>query len=256
MDNYAFFAPHYDSLMREVNYNERADYLIELFKRLNHEPGITLDVGCGTGTMTLLLKKRGLDIYGVDPSEQMLSEAMDKAYDMEEHVLFLRQKAENLNLYGTIQTAISTFDSLNHIEGFDALSKAFFKVGFFMDKGGYFVFDMNTVYKHKEVLSNNTFVYETDEVFCVWQNTFEEENDNKVSISLDFFNRDNDVYYRESTAFSEYAYSTEKIKEMLNRAGFELKAVYDDLSFDEPKEDSQRLIFVAQKIEEPGKKTF
>lgn len=256
MDNYAFFAPHYDSLMREVDYNERADYLLKLFEKLNHKPGITLDVGCGTGTMTLLLKKKGLDIYGVDPSEQMLSEAMDKAYDEEEHILFLCQKAENLNLYGTIQTAISTFDSLNHIEGKAALSKAFQKIGFFMDKGGYFIFDMNTVYKHKELLCNNTFVYETDEVFCVWQNSFEEENDNKISISLDFFNRDNDVYYRESTYFSEYAYNVEVIEELLKNAGFSLRFVYDDLSFEEPKQNSQRLIYVAEKIEEPGKKTL
>ena len=48
------------------------------------------------------------------------------------------------------------------------------------------------------------------------------------------------------TSFSERGYSREKLTEMLVNAGFELEAVYGDMSFDEPKEDEQRLVFVAR----------
>lgn len=45
---------------------------------------------------------------------------------------------------------------------------------------------MNTPYKHREVLGDNTFVYDTDQVYCVWQNTWSPE-EGAVDIDLDFF---------------------------------------------------------------------
>lgn len=107
-----------------------------------------------------------------------------------------------------------------------------------------FVFDVNTVYKHREVLADNVFVLENEKVYCVWQNSLEE--DNIVSISLDFFEEENGVYYRSSESFSERAYSDEQIRELLTQAGFEVKAVFGDLSFDKPKENEQRVIYVAE----------
>ena len=65
------------------------------------------------------------------------------------------------------------------------LTKTFDRVGLFMDDDGLLFLYVNTVYKHKNVLADNTFVYENDSVFCVWQNT--PEDDNKVKIDLDFF---------------------------------------------------------------------
>lgn len=246
MKSYTSFADYYDYLMNSVNYSERADYIIKILKKFNHNAGITLDLACGTGNLTFELAKRNIDIYGVDMSQEMLSKALDKNFDNNMDILFLCQKMQNLDLYGTIDTCVSSMDSINHITSKDDLQKAFNKVGLFMVKGGYFIFDCNTIFKHKNILANNTFVYDVDEVFCVWQNTL---NDNNiVDISLDFFEPCNDVYYRTTENFSERAYSFEEIEIMLNNAGFALSAIYDDLTFDIPKEDSQRVVYVAEKI--------
>ena len=113
-----------------------------------------------------------------------------------------------------------------------------------MDDDGMFVFDVNSVYKHREVLADNTFVFENEKVYCVWQNT-PLEND-VVKINLDFFEEENGVYYRTEESFCERAYSDEQIREMLKCAGFEVEAVYGDLTFDVPKKDEQRLIYVAR----------
>lgn len=48
-----------------------------------------------------------------------------------------------------------------------------------------FIFDVNTIYKHREILADNSFVYEYPDVFCVWQNSLDEETDT-VDIMLDF----------------------------------------------------------------------
>ena len=116
-----------------------------------------------------------------------------------------------------------------------------------MEPGGYFIFDVNTVYKHQTVLGNNTFVYDTNQVFCVWQNHYLGAPEHLVDIELDFFEREGQVYYRSSEQFQERAYSTEQLAQMLTNAGLEMVAVYEEMTFSAPKDDSQRLVFVTRK---------
>ena len=247
MGAYGAFAQYYDSLTKNVEYARRADYFCQILEHWNHTPGLTLDLACGTGSLTLELTKRGFDVYGVDGSMEMLSEAQWKAAEEGLSLLFLCQKMQNLDLYGTVDTVVCMLDSLNHIVSEKELEKALRKVSLFMNPGALFVFDVNTPYKHREVLANQTFVYDTEEVFCVWQNTLEEKND-VVKISLDFFHRDGAVYTRSSEHFSERAYPLETLSKMLLEAGLKVKAIYGDLTLEPPKPDCQRAVFVAEKV--------
>ena len=242
---YETFAEFYDKLTSNAEYEERAKYILEVLKKHNHQPGLTLDLACGTGTLTILLKKLGVDIYGIDGSADMLSVALQKAADEGEQILFLRQKMQSLDLYGTIDTCVCTLDSINHITDKAVLKKAFEKVSLFMNPQGIFLFDANTVYKHQKVLSDNVFVFDTDEVYCVWQNN--PAGDRVTDSSLDFFIPEGDTYYRMNESFSERAYTVEELTEMLGIAGFEVEAIYGDLTLESPKEDEQRLQIVARK---------
>lgn len=252
MTSYVSFAQFYDGLMEDANYTERCNYIIELAKRHNHKMGITLDLACGTGSLTRLLKKNGVDVYGVDASGEMLSEAMQISFEEELDILYLKQKMQSLDLYGTINTCVCTLDSINHLTESEDVKKTFDRVGLFMDDDGMFIFDVNSVYKHRKVLSDNTFVFENDKVYCVWQNT-PMDND-IVKINLDFFEEENGVYYRTEECFCERAYSDEQIREMLKSAGFEVEAVYGDLTFEAPKENEQRLIYAARMKKSRNKK--
>lgn len=244
MPSYNSFAEYYDELMEDARYSDRCDYLLELFKRHNHEAGLTLDLACGTGSLTIELKKRGVDVYGVDASVEMLSEAMQKSLEQDLRILFLNQKMQELDLYGTVDTCVCTLDSINHITDLDTLRRAFDRVGLFMNSGGLFVFDVNTVYKHRHVLADNAFIIENDRVFCAWQNTLEDNN--IVRVDLDFFEEENGVYYRTGESFCERAYSDEELRQLLCEAGFTVEAVYGDFSFEPPREDEQRAIYVAR----------
>ena len=252
MKSYGSFAKFYDGLMKDADYERRCEYLLQLLKRHNHEAGITLDLACGTGSLTRLLAEKGIDVYGVDSSEDMLSEAMQRAYEKGLNILYLKQKMQSLDLYGTINTCICTLDSINHLTDIDDVKKTFDRVGLFMDDDGLFVFDVNTLYKHRKILCDNTFVFENDEVFCVWQNSLE-ENDT-VNITVDFFEEEEEVYYRSAENFSERAYSDSQIRELLSNAGFSVEAVYGDLSFDPPEETEQRVIYVARMVKSRNKK--
>ena len=118
------------------------------------------------------------------------------------------------------------------------------RVALFMNEDGYFVFDVNTVYKHRHILANNTFVYDTDKVYCVWQNSLKENN--IVNIDLDLFEREGETYRRYSEHFKERAYEIDELTEMLSQSGFEVKAVYRDMSTDSLQADSDRAVFVAR----------
>lgn len=244
MSSYQAFAAFYDELMEDARYSERCVYLLELLERHGHPAGLTLDLACGTGSLTIELAKRGIDVYGADGSVDMLSEAMQKSMEEGLQLLFLNQRMEELDLYGTIDTCFCTLDSLNHITDIEVLRRAFDRVGLFMNPDGLFVFDVNTVYKHREVLGNNAFILENERVFFAWQNTL--TDDNTVAIDLDFFEEDNGVYNRYSESFCERAYTDGELSMLLEEAGFAVEAVYGDMTFEPPALDEQRSVYVAR----------
>ena len=197
--SYDIFSSVYDILTENVEYERISHKICSLLHKNGVDRGLLLDLGCGTGTLSFLLEQKGFDIIGVDASEDMLSVANEKKYEDDSSALFLCQKAEELDLFGTIQCAVSTLDTFNHIDSIEKIEKAISLVSLFMDMNGIFIFDMNTPYKHKEILGNNTFVYDMDEVYCVWQNSYD-ENSGKTDIDLDFFikNEDDECFERYS----------------------------------------------------------
>ena len=243
MKSYSVFAQYYDELTENVEYSRRAEYLLELMRRLGHQPGLTLDLACGTGSLTLELYRRGVDIYGVDGSVEMLSEARMKCAEAGADILFLCQKMQSLDLYGTVKTAVCTLDSLNHLKNREELQQALSRVSFFMDPGGYFLFDMNTLYKHQVLLGNETYVYEMEDVYCVWQNRC--HTDGRVDIQLDFQPQGLSIPAAPSVLPNEP--TPWKRCWRCSKAGFEEVQVFDELTFNPPRKDSQRLVFAAKK---------
>ncbi|MBC8546804.1 class I SAM-dependent methyltransferase [Clostridiaceae bacterium NSJ-31] len=242
--SYTCFANHYDRLTGNVSYPERARYFDRLIRQYTDRAELILDLACGTGSLTVELLSLGYDVIGVDGSAEMLSVAASKAPG----ALFLCQDMAELNLYGTIDATICALDSLNHIIDADKLSRVIRRVTLFTAPDGLFLFDVNTVYKHREVLGCNTFFYENDDCCCVWQNEYQEQ-DHLVQIDLDFFvKEEGERYRRESESFCERAYEREELEQMLHSAGLEILAVYGDDTLQPPQEDTQRLIYVTRKL--------
>lgn len=244
--SYGFFASVYDILTENVDYEKIADRIDALYPKEIKESGHLLDLGCGTGTLSFLLEEKGFDVIGIDKSEDMLSEAFAKKAEINSSVMFLCQDLTELDLFGTAAGAVCVLDTVNHIESKEKICEFFRRVSLFLEMNGMFLLDMNTPYKHREILSDNTFVYDTDDVYCVWQNSYD-ENKRRTDIDLDFFIKDGDKYFKRSESFSEYEYGINDIILSLEQNGFTVLKQFDGYGENKPNDKTERVVLLAQK---------
>ena len=249
MSGYSAFARYYDELTANIDYKRRGEYFHEIIKKFKStKDNILLDLACGTGSISEVMAGLGYDVVGVDNSDEMLGMAIEKKFDSGLNIQYLCQDMRNLDMFGTIDITICALDSINHLSSLNDVRKVFEGVAFFSELNGLFIFDVNTLYKHRQVLANNTFTYETDNVYCVWENTLDPDTD-EVRMNLEFFEReDNGMWSRSSDGFSEKAYSEDEIEKLLADCGFELLAKYGDDTFSPPAETSQRIVYAARCI--------
>lgn len=243
---YAAFARYYDALTADVSYHGMAEELNRIFGRLGHSPGLTLDLACGTGSLMLELARRGIDVFGADASSDMLTVAQRKLWAAGYSALLLNQRMEELELYGPVDTVVCSLDSINHLETERQVEETFHRVCSSLNPGGCFVFDANTVYKHREILGNHTFVRDLGNIFCVWQNAYEERT-NRVAVSLDFFERKGKAYLRSSERFYERAYDTGRLCSLVERSGLHVAGVWGKESFLPPDGKTDRIVIAAKK---------
>lgn len=249
MSSYNDFALYYDILTSNIPYQKRGEYFNALINKNGKKNGVLVDLACGTGSLSEVMASFGYDVIGVDSSYEMLSQATNKKYESEHDIMYICQDMCELDLYGKMDICICALDSLNHITNKDNVQKVFNRVSLFLDKDGLFIFDVNTPYKHKEILANNTYVYEYEDVYCIWQNEFDKENLNKniVNISLDIFAiNDDNTYNRYCEEFSERAYTHEEILGFIANSNLSLVDFYAEDSFDKPNDTTQRIVYVTK----------
>ncbi len=240
---YNDFAYVYDRLINDVDYKEWADYYFKIFQRYGLNPKLGLDLGCGTGNLTLELANRGIEMTGVDLSEDMLMVAREKSEGLD--ILYLNQDMTEFELYGTVDFIVSSLDCVNYITDKRDLLKVMKLVNNYLDPGGLFIFDINTRYKLESIIGDNTFILENDDCFCSWQNEYDKKR--KLSdFYLTFFLKDGEGYTRFDEQHTQRAYEIEEIKALIESSGMRLLKVYHDRSFENPKKNSERVFFVVQ----------
>ncbi len=246
MSGYHDFSQFYDRLMTDVDYDGYAEYLLSLFDRYGSRPKTVLDIACGSGSLCEAFVKRGVDPIGIDSSEDMLFFAQDKPLLQQNDVLLLQQDMREMDLYGTADGAVCVLDSLNHLRNTEDVATVLRRLRLFVEPGGLFVFDVNTPYKHREVLGNNAFVFEEDEFVCVWRNRFNEKTCT-VDMLLDFFvETETGEYARLTDTVRERAYSRRTWENLLAQTGWDCVAVLAYNTMDTPDDTCERWVFVAK----------
>ena len=245
MNAYHALAASYDRLTGDVEYEKIVDFYWAILEREGLHPRTCVDLACGTGSVAILLAKKGLQVTAVDMSEEMLTQAWSKAEELENPPRFSCQRLEALSLPRGVDLAVCALDSLDYITDPADCQKAIIRIYRALNPGGVFIFDVNTPEKLR-AMDGQVFLDEDDDVYCVWRGEYDEET-NICSYGMDLFQRRGEVWERSFEEHREYAYSVEQLTRYLRTAGFTHIEVFADRAFCPPREGEQRVYFKARK---------
>lgn len=247
MTPYFSLASCYDALTSDVDYKNFVNFYEQIFIKENLNIKNILDLACGTGTLSYLLASCGYEVIGVDSSADMLSEAFSKAgeYKVKTAPMFINQTMQELDLFGTVDAAVCCLDSINYLQGIQAVEAAFRRVLLFLEPGGIFIFDVNTPEKLKG-LDGQVFLDEKQGIFCVWRAEYDEE-ERACYYGMDIFTKQGKLWKRDFEEHVEYAYSAKELESALVSAGFEDINYYAELKISPPGGGENRIFITARK---------
>lgn len=276
MEAYSDFAYVYDELMDNIPYEQWCDRIEDLIKEygvsepVQSDPGensaaeagngqpertedilaserdLVVDLGCGTGTLTSMLRKRGYDMIGVDLSEEMLSVAMEKGQQAEEKILYLQQDMRELELFSTVGTVISVCDSINYILEEEELLEVFNRVNNYLYPGGIFIFDFNTVYKYAQVIGDTTIAENREDCSFIWENYYyPEEEINEYELTV-FVQEDGDRFRKFTENHYQRGYTARQMADLVERSGMKVLLVKDSDTDGSVTEETERVYIVAK----------
>ena len=245
MDAYHNLAVSYDRLTNDVDYEATVDFYYEILKQEGLKPRTAVDLACGTGSVTTILAEKGLQVIGVDMSEEMLTVASQKAAEAGQASWFICQSLQQLRLPKAVDMAVCALDSLDYITDPADCREAICRVYKYLNPGGIFIFDVNTPEKLR-AMDGQVFLDEDDDVYCVWRGEFDEET-NICSYGMDLFQRKGNLWERSFEEHCEYAYSADQLVGYLKAAGFTHIRVYGDRRMEAPEAGEQRIYIKARK---------
>ncbi len=250
---YDILAPIYDEINKDISYSEWADFIESVMDRNGGflEKNLILDLGCGTGKMTLELARRGYDMTGVDYSPEMLDRARESAErEGLSNILWLNQDMRDFELYGTVGTVVSCLDCMNHLTSRPDFMKCLSLVHNYLVPDGLFIFDINGKKKFTDVYADNSYVTENEGSMCVWQNFYNDKNGICEFYITVFSENEDGSYERYDETQREKMYTLRSVKNMLTESGFEFIGAYSDFAFTSATDENERIYIAAKCVKE------
>ena len=245
MDSYSELASCYDLFMDETPYDSWLSFILEKFEKYNVPKELVLDLGCGTGTLTEMLADCGYDMIGVDSSEEMLQQAIEKRDESGHEILYLLQDMREFELYGTVRAIVSICDSINYLLEDEDVLETFRLVNNYLDPDGIFIFDFNTVYKYKEIIGDTTIAENRENYSFIWDNYFhEDEHINEYELTI--FSKEGELYKKTNETHYQRGYTVDEMVEFIKAAGMEVLEVTDAETNETVTETSERVHIIAK----------
>ncbi|WP_291568992.1 MULTISPECIES: class I SAM-dependent DNA methyltransferase [unclassified Clostridium] len=242
---YKNFASIYDELIYgDVDYKNWGEKILKICEEYSLERRNYLDLACGTGNLTVELGKSFQNVYAVDLSQEMLTVAEEKLRGNGIRAKVFCQNICNLNIKNNFDLITCALDSTNYITEKQDLKKYFEGVYNLLREDGLFIFDVNSRHKLINILGNNIFNYDSEDVVYIWENYLE---DDIVNMYLTFFVREGQVYKRFDEEHCERAYSEEDIEDIFKKLGFKLEKKLDCYDNIPVSEKTERITYVLRK---------
>lgn len=245
MKSYETLANDYDSFMNEIPYNKWYEMIFKYIDNFNlQKPEVITDLCCGTGTMSIKLKEAGFQVTGIDISDEMLAQAYKKSNDLNLDINFFNMDMIDFTLPEKSDMIICCCDGMNYCTEIDEIEDTLHSVKTNLNEDGIFIFDMNTEYKFKEILSKEDFFDVTENSAYYCENNYDEVTKiNEYYVTI-FTELENGNYSREEEFHYERAYNIVEIQNLLDKVGFQILGIFDDYSMNKIEGNCQRYVFV------------
>ncbi|SDM83285.1 Methyltransferase domain-containing protein [Fictibacillus solisalsi] len=245
--SYQHFAYYYDQLMEEAPYGQWISFFEQAMATVGADVSSVLDVGCGTGSISIPLALKGYDVTGIDLSDDMLAVAHEKSMTQHASVQFLQQDMTEIEGLPEFDAAVIFCDSLNYLLTEEKVAAAFHSVHRHLKENGIFLFDVHSLYKIHNIFSGNTFAENAQEISYIWQ-CYEGEYPDSVEHELSFFVHEEDSRYtRFDEVHMQRTLSVQTYEHLLEEAGFTVIKITGDFSENELKSEAERIFFICKK---------
>ncbi len=234
---------------RFLHVDRTKDDMNVIKENLHQERNTVLDLGCGTGTLTEMLARRGYDMIGIDNAPEMLRIAMDKREKSGLDILYLLQDMRSFELYGAVGAVVSVCDSVNYLLEEEDVVQTFRLVNNYLFPEGVFIFDFNTVYKYASVIGDAVIAENRDECSFIWDNYYHEaEEINEYDLTV-FVREDGQegLYRKFQETHYQRGYRLEQMQECLRRVGLVFLEAEDADTHGKVTDVSERIYVVARK---------
>ena len=181
-------------------------------------PARSLDLGCGTGTLAILMAEAGWKAIGLDLSEAMLVQAKQKALDASQAVEFVQQDMRDFRIETPVNLVTSFYDTVNHLLFAEDLQSTLRGVARALLPGGLFVFDVNTEATFRQVWGGATHFIDAPKASMVYRTTYDAESRLAKGLVTGFLRR-GDHYEKFEEEIIERYWPPEEIATHLAAAG-------------------------------------
>ncbi len=245
-EQFTVLAEYYDRL-NGADYKAYAEFVQRIFKRYGTgEQSLVLDLGCGTGSLTMALAELGYDMIGADISPEMLTVALDRAYDSGKSILYLNQDMRSFELYGTVDGIVCALDGINYLTKREDVLKTLRLVRNYLNPEALFIFDVNSEYRFKEIFAKRDFFLEDDGVYMGWHSDFDEKS-GICTFDLTLFAENEDgTYTRHEEEQSEKLWTDGELKQLIDEAELELVDIFADFDMKKAHKTDEKRFYVAR----------
>ena len=239
---YAELAEIYDRIMSHVDYNDWANYISSIFKKFDIKVNDILEIACGTGNLSVILHGRGYNVTSTDLSLNMLQCARNKFIENKMPLKLLVSDMSSLPIKANYDAVICLYDSVNYLLEPELLLKAFSGVADSLKKGGIYIFDICTIKNSRLFFSNHVISEDFGDISyertCLYYHA-DRIQENSFNIT-----KGSESIYEKHL---QKIYKISEIKNIIPSGEFKLLGVFDDMSFNDGSEDSERVHFVLKR---------
>ena len=218
---YSVFARYYDNFMDHVTYDEWVNFVLNQYhKKFKKSPQSILELGCGTGSISTRLVKKGLNVDATDVSSEMLKIASQKPF---------KPKLFRADMLSPIQKKydfiLLLFDSMNYLLKDEEILQLLENAQQSLNDDGMFIFDISTKKNCEKNFDGFIDIKDSENEYIIHQSDLDYSS-NIQTTKLTFYLKKGYLFTREDEIHKQKIYKVKEIISLISMSNLDLIGIY------------------------------